>query len=167
MGWGSTGALIGVAVLQISALLAWDGEGTAAPTVEEGFSFADVRVSGEDGVDVSLASGAGPTLVLVFHSECAHCERVAPTWKEWLENAPAGLRVIAVSSEPLGVAKAYAARHGWRAHVGSVESAEVGSPGHFLTRRTPWVFGLDPDGRVVVGEHGSEVARVASDLLGG
>ncbi len=108
----------------------------------------------------------GPVLVLVFDPECAHTQRMAPAWSEWLRTAGAGLRVVALSGAPRAAASAYAARAGWRVPVLTAPAGLRGSPEHAAVSRAPWVFALDADGNVVAEGHGSRLSQVAGALGG-
>lgn len=151
--------------LQFTVLLtSRGGPASASPSVEEGHDFGDVELLDGDSVVTRLGRGE-PTLVLVFHSNCAHCEAVAPSWRDWLETAPPELAVLAVSREPHADGLAYAARHGWNVAVRSAVVPVIGGRARALLRLTPWVYALDEDGRVVVAGHGSELDRIAKRLL--
>jgi hypothetical protein len=76
-----------------------------------------------------------------------------------------GLRVIAVSSEARGSATAYAKRHGWRAEIWSVDGSQPGTLAYALTRRTPWTFLLDGEGRVLAEGHGARVDGISGRLV--
>ena len=90
----------------------------------------------------------GPVLVLVFDPECAHTERAAPAWRDWLRTAGPDLRVVALSGTTHAVASAYAARAGWPVPVLTVAEGVRGSPQQAVVSRTPWVFALDAAGNV-------------------
>lgn len=107
------------------------------------------------------------TLVLAFHSECAHCATVAPAWAEWLRDREVGVRVVGVSREPVETSAAYAAENGWDLDVVRV-SEDFQTLGGRLVMRTPWLFVLDPDGTIVYEGHGSrldELSEVLRDVL--
>lgn len=170
--WRSSGGLLmyglaAIAVAQIT-ILAFVGNGSAggASTIGPGYDFGSVEVLDQDSVFSRLATGV-PMLVLVFHSECRHCQALAPTWAEWLRDRPSTIKVLAVSREPPADALAYAMGHGWEVEVRSVVLRSIGGPARNLVRRTPWVFALDAQGTVVAAAHGSEVDRMAAALLAG
>lgn len=107
-------------------------------------------------------------LLLVFDPDCVHSASVASNWSAWLSSARAeGNRIIAVSGGSLLAAQSYAREHQWPVTVGSLAAEErSGASGaHALTIRTPWVFAVGPEGRVVGEGHGNEVAEVARTLL--
>jgi len=103
-------------------------------------------------------------VVLVFHSECGHCEEVAPLWKAWTTASGADFRTVAISSEPLESAKAYVARHEWDAEVWTVVAGRLGGPEHGLTSRTPWVFVLNEAGVIISESHGGSIAEIVAGL---
>ena len=155
--------LAALALVQVLILvLGRGGLAAGSPDFGPGYDFGDVEVS--DGASSSTLATGQPTLVLVFHSGCAHCMAVAPLWAEWLSDRPAGLETVAVSREPHSAAAAYARRHGWDVDVRSVRVPTVGSRARALVAMTPWVYALDGDGAVVAGFHGSEIGRAAAAL---
>ena len=98
-----------------------------------------------------------PTLVMAFHSECAHCATVAPVWRAWLESrSAADLRILGLSREPLESAQAYARQHGWSLEMTRVPDDPT-SEGFRLVTRTPWLILLDEDGVVRFEGHGSKL----------
>lgn len=165
-GWTSNhavAALVGLAVVQVGILaFARGGAFANAPQVESGFSFAGVETVDARGDAFPLVSD-GPTLVLVFHSECAHCQAVADDWAVWLQEPRGSFDVVAVTRESAEVAEAYAETHGWTVEAKSAV-LRGGGTALSLTGRTPWVFGLNASGRVVASGHGDQLASVA-DLL--
>jgi hypothetical protein len=104
-----------------------------------------------------------PTLVLAFHSECAHCATVAPAWAEWLREQEFALRILGVSREPVETSTAYARENGWDVDVVQVPD-DFTAPGGRLVMRTPWLFLLDPDGVIVFEAHGSRLDELAAVL---
>ena len=107
-------------------------------------------------------------LLLVFDPDCVHSSSVAPNWSAWLSGAHAGgSRVLAVSPGSLLAAQNYAREHRWPVPVGSLsaEDRRGTSGAHRLAMRTPWVFAVGPEGRVIAEGHGGEVAKVARALL--
>lgn len=97
------------------------------------------------------------TLVMAFHSECAHCATVAPAWQEWLEaRATSSLRILGLSREPLEGAQAYARQHGWPLEIASVPDDPT-AEGFRLVTRTPWLILLDADGVVRFEGHGDKL----------
>jgi thiol-disulfide isomerase/thioredoxin len=158
--------LIALALAQIVAILSAGVMATPGSSrwVMEGDRIADLEVTdAEDRVGPLAASR--PTLVLVFHSECAHCLRVAPTWAAWLDEHRGELAVVAVSSESYEKASAYAAEHGWGVPVRTVVESSFGTRGHALTSRTPWIFALEESGVVISGGHGDLIADLGALIL--
>ncbi len=161
-------ALLGtLAVIQVVALATVLAPETAAE-LPEGYLLGDVRVIDAAGEARSLVAGE-PTLVLVFHSECVHCATIAPEWARRLASAPPELRVVAVSREPYPVAADYARTHGWQVDVLTLADPEpaFGSPAFEMTKRTPWIFGLDASGRIQATGKGAAFDRVAAALTAG
>ena len=159
--------LVLLAVVQIAVLGAVRGDATvgAAKWLAPGDQVADIEVLDRTGAPRSLASGQ-PTLVLVFHSECGHCRRVAPVWRAWLEEHVNDVAVVALSSEPHSSAQAYVTEHAWDVSVRTVPEASLGSRAHALTSRTPWLFALDGDGFVIAEGHGSRIEEIGGLFLG-
>lgn len=157
-------ALTLAAIAQVLVLLfARGGAASGDVTVAPGYDFGQVELLEEDSLVTTLSRGE-PTLVLVFHSSCAHCEEVAPVWSAWLRNAPAELTILAVSREPYSSALDYANRHDWGVGVRTVRVPAIGSRARTLVRLTPWVYALDGDGRVILAGHGTELDRIGQAL---
>ena len=158
------GALAMLALAQLAVL--GYRSATAAPTgrwISVVDDLSAIQVTDTRGLQRSLASGE-PSLVLVFHSECGHCARVAPEWRDWLDQAGPSRRALALSSESMVSARAYAQEKGWDVPVVTVDAGRLGSPAHALTSRTPWVFALDRDGRVLAEGHGIRLDEIAAAL---
>jgi len=155
--------LVVLAVLQGAVLTAVKGEPGAVPI--DGTDLSAVATEGPTGEPRALGALDGPTLLLVFHSDCGYCRLVAPAWADWLTQTPREYDVVAASREPYFDAQAYADEHGWLVDVVSIPSESLGTLAHEVTRRTPWVFALDRDGRVLTSAHGGELASVAEALL--
>ncbi len=130
-----------------------------------GDSLHGVPVVDASGREARLAFG-DTALVLVFNSECGHCERVAPMWQGWLDTHRAAVRVVAISSESSGVAEAYVARHGWEVDLWTVDSTRRGGAAHALTGRTPWLFLIDGDGVILAEGHGEGIDQLVASALG-
>jgi hypothetical protein len=163
------GAIIGLALLaavQLAVLGSRQGSAGAAPGtwLGVGDSVAQIRVLDSTGREFSLATGE-PTLLLVFDSQCGHCQTVAPVWRGWIRASGSGLSLIAVSSEPLASAQDFVAEHGWAVEVRTVEAGRLGSRGHALTGRIPWVFAVDGAGVIVAEGHGRRIAELAAALI--
>lgn len=157
-------ALTLAAIAQVLVLLfARGGAASADFAVDPGYDFGQVELVDRDSLVTTLSRG-GPTLVLVFHSSCAHCEEVAPEWRAWLRNAASELSILAVSREPYGSALDYANRHDWDVAVRTVRVPTIGSRARTLVRLTPWVYALDGDGRVILAGHGTELDRIGQAL---
>jgi len=144
-------------------LFARGGAASGDVTVDPGYDFSEVELLDEDSLVTTLNRGE-PTLVLVFHSSCAHCEKVAPEWRAWLQDAPPDLAILAVSREPHGSALDYASRHDWDVAVRTVRVPSIGSQARTLVRLTPWVYALDGDGRVILAGHGTDLGRIGQAI---
>lgn len=133
------------------------------PPVTVGDDVSELVLRDSGGATIDLGAPY-ETLLLVFDPDCAHFARVADAWGAWLAGQDSRRsRTYAVSSGPLPEAVRYARDMRWDARVGSVDA-----PGgeHPLTRRTPWVFAVGADGRVVAEGHGSRLAEVARAIGG-
>lgn len=157
-------ALTLIAVAQVMVLLyARGGAASTAFAVDPGYDFGQVELLDQDSLVTTLGRGE-PTIVLVFHSGCAHCEAVAPAWRAWLQDAPPDLAVLALSRERYASALDYAKRHHWDVAVRTVRVPTIGSQARTLVRLTPWVYALDGDGRVILTGHGTELDRIGRAL---
>lgn len=101
-------------------------------------------------------NGVKWTALLVFHSACPHCETVAPKWREWL-NVSHDVEIVAVTRDPDSTAEAYRDRHGWQVDVLSLGEPPEGTPEYLITGRTPWLFLVDPKGKIRFTGHGQLV----------
>ena len=128
-----------------------------------GHDLSQVSLERADGTEVDLADGRN-TLLLVFDPECVHSRRVAALWEGWLRAGPRAIRVFALSAGSLPSAHAYARVQQWRVEVVSTKTGAAGSGGHALTRRAPWVYAVDGEGRVVAVGHGRKLPEVAREL---
>lgn len=147
-----------VAVLQALAF-AYIRAQTSGPTplVTRGHDLADLSLRDSHGALQTLGAGQ-PTLLLLFDPDCAHSRRVAPLWTSWLErNVHRGHRIIAISTDP--GATDYVRERQWPVIVASNEPAD-----HPIAIRTPWVFAVDGQGRVVAEGHGRHLPEVAQHL---
>ena len=159
------GGLVLLAVVQLALLGATAGSSNESRWLGPGDNLGSIPVADANGVSRSLATGS-PTLVLVFHSECGHCQRVAPAWREWLDEHRDETRILSISSEDASSAQAYVAGHAWRVDTWTVTSPKIGSPAHALTSRTPWLFLVDPDGVVIAEGHGDEIDEIGRLMTG-
>lgn len=161
-GKGLVKALVLLAALQLVVLATLTADPTAVPLA--GTDLSSLTTEDRFGASIPLGALESPALVMVFHSDCAHCRVIAPEWAEWFDEHPDGIDVIAVSREPLDDARAYADEHGWDVDVRSVRAERLGSLAHEVTRRTPWIFALDENARILSSGHGGELADLA-DLI--
>lgn len=135
---------------------------SSEPWVTADHDLSNLRVTLEDGT-VTRLGGEGPTLLLVFDPECPHSERIAASWARWLSDGDTKpMRVLIVSEGPLVAAAQYARAKKWSvAQLGTLHSTGEGSLGQAVAKRTPWVFALDHEGRVIAEGHGSTLEEVA------
>ena len=160
--------LLGLVLLAVSQAVVLSfksdfGRTADSPWFTVGDTLSHLQPLDSDGQTASLAGGT-PMLLLVFHSECGHCQEVAPLWRAWTGTTWGDVRVVAVSSEEPDVAEAYAAEKDWNSEVWTVASSRLGGPGHTLTSRTPWVFVLDPAGVILAEGQGARIAELAAVL---
>ena len=133
--------------------------------IEVGDDLSEVSLRRADGSLVGLGGGR-TTLLLVYDPDCAHSDRVAARWREWLERGGYGaIQVFALHVGSRSLAEAYSVRQRWPIEVVSVGSGIDGSGARALTRRTPWVFAIDEDGLVVASGHGRKLTQVARALI--
>ncbi len=163
------GAVLGLSLLAVAQLAALgfrqaQGRQPVGGGLGVGDDVSEVLSRDESDRPVPLATGR-PTLLLVFHSECGHCARVAPVWQDWLEDHRRDVRALAVSSESLESARAYVAEHHWGTEIRTVSAAQLGGAGHALTSRTPWLFVIDTAGVILAEGHGSRIVELGAILL--
>ena len=153
-------ALAAISILQATAVAyIWGRADGPTPFVTKGHDLSDLSLRESHGALQELDAGQ-PTLLLVFDPDCVHSRDAAPLWSSWLEgNAHKGHRIIAISRSPL--APDYVREREWPVLVTSTETVD-----HAITRRTPWVFAVDGQGRVVAEGHGRHLPEVAQHLWG-
>lgn len=131
--------------------------------VKAGHDLSAVSVPLSDGTVAELGDGRR-SLLLIFDPDCVHSNGIAPKWSTWLSTLDRdGTRILAVSPGSLSQAIGYARDRQWSVKVGTLGGIEGG--GNALGARTPWVFALDQDGRVVGEGHGSRLLEVARHSL--
>lgn len=156
-------AMGAVAVAQIAAF-GIQGPPAGGPRfVTAGQDLGSVVVRQTDGSPQELGM-AGPALLLVFDPECAHSRQIAPLWSEWLKTTAIDHRVLAVARGTVSEAVAYARASGWPVQVVAVDLATGLEQSRALVSRTPWVFAIDDEGRVLDEGHGSRLEDVAEVL---
>ena len=157
--------LVLLAVAQIALLVVGTWVGTTpdgAPRV--GDRVSDIVTTGPSGSSVALAAGE-PTLVLVFHSACAHCRTVAPLWQSWLSDHRDAVAVVALAAETHESAVRFAIDHEWGVEVRAIPEVGRGTREHWLTSRTPWLFALDEDGQIVAEGHGTLIEEIGGVVI--
>ena len=155
-------AIVGLAIVAVVQALAFGYVRShtrgPSPFVTRGHDLSDLSLRDTHGGLQGLGAGQ-PTLLLVFDPDCPHSRRVAPLWTSWLEdNGQKGHRIIAISTGP--AATDYVDKQQWPVIVTSTEPV-----GHEITKRSPWVFAVDGQGRVVADGHGQHLGEVASQLV--
>ena len=138
--------------------------GSAASWLKAGDDLSGIHPVDGSGRMASFAGGA-LRVVLVFDSQCGHCRSVAPAWRDWIASLPADVSVVGVSTEAPESARAFVEEHGWGVEVWRVEGSR-GSPEHALISRTPWVFVVDGEGRILAEGQGTRLAEVADAFVG-
>ena len=133
--------------------------------IKVGDVLSEVSLRRADGSLVGLGGGR-TTLLMVYDPDCAHSDRVAAGWREWLDRGDHGAdQVFALHVGSRSLAEAYSVRQRWPIEVVSVGSGVDGSGARALTRRTPWVFAIDEDGLVVASGHGRQLPQLARALI--
>jgi len=146
--------LAAVFVVQLAVVLNRPTRASSAfQPVIPGVFIDHVQAIGPAGVGPAVD---GPTFLLAFHSECAHCLKVSPQWSDWLR-AHGSDRVIAISREDLDIAERYAAEQGWNVAVRSIPTPDRPGMEAALMSRTPWIYVVDADGRVQATGHGNRI----------
>ena len=162
--------LVGLALLaifQLSVLASRKGPwaGSSVSWLQVGDSVTMIRSFDSHGEQAPLANGE-PTVLLVFRSDCGHCQAVASLWRDWIGESGQGLGVVAVTSDPLERATAFVSQHSLGVEVLTVDEGLRGGPSHPLTARTPWVFFLDGAGVVLTHGHGAQIGDIGAALEG-
>lgn len=123
-----------------------------------GIVGADVTgITLEDAQGVEHALGDGRrTIVLVFNSQCGHCQREAPAWRAWLDANP-DVRTVAVSTDPHSIATEFSTRYGWSTDVFTVDSPWYDGSSMSFMGRTPWIHVVSPTGVVEASMYGGEL----------
>lgn len=131
--------------------------------VKTGHDLSAVSVPLSDGTVAELGDGRR-SLLLIFDPDCVHSNGIVPSWSAWLSTLDRdGVRILAVSPGSLSQATGYARKQQWSVEVGSLRGTT--SAGNALGARTPWVFALGKDGRVVEEGHGSRFLEVAQQFV--
>ncbi|MDP2858794.1 MAG: hypothetical protein Q8P50_12565 [Bacillota bacterium] len=133
--------------------------------VTPGVSLAAIEPQGTGKPRGLVPTDGRPLLaVLVFSSECAHCETAARAWSRWLSAVRSDIDAVAITGDELGVGQAYAQAHGWQVQVLAVPGVGRTPLGEVLIARTPWLFLLDGGGRVLFEGHGSRLMGLDSAI---
>lgn len=131
--------------------------------VKTGHDLSAVSVPLSDGTVAELGDGRR-SLLLIFDPDCVHSNGIVPSWSAWLSTLDRdGVRILAVSPGSLSQATRYARKQRWPVKVGTLRGTT--SAGNVLGARTPWVFVLGQDGRVVEEGHGSRLIEVAQHFF--
>ncbi len=160
-------ALVALAIVQsvlplATALASDPGE----HFISDGHDLSMVSVRLVDGNDVRF-DGDQATLLLVFDPDCQYTDGIAVAWSEWLSNLELGaIRVLAVSPGLPDAASAYAIRQRWPVQVGTLPAIGNTLATDMITKRAPWVFAVDHNGRVAGQGHGQMLPDIAQSLVG-
>ena len=137
---------------------------TLPQLIAVGDDLSSLVIKDVGGETIDLAAGY-ETLLLVFDPDCPHTDRVAEPWASWLDEKDSKAhRTIALSSGTRATAARYVGDKRWTARVGAVEPGVDGQGEHALMIRTPWVFVVDGDGKVVAEGHGVRLAELAETI---
>ena len=125
-----------------------------------------VASSGEnDSFNIRLR-GAEWTVLMAFDIACVWCAEIAPLWKTWTSAADS-VQLIGISTNPSEAALRYTTGHGWKLdEVLTLDGSNLTGVERALTGRTPWLFLLDREGKLVVADHGSAIPRIDSLIRG-
>lgn len=159
-GKGLLVAMGAIAVAQIAAFGIPRPRAETLRSVTVGQDLGPAVVRQTNGPPEELGT-IGPALLLVFDPECAHSRRIAPVWSDWLKATAIHHRVLAVSRGTVSEAAAYARASDWPVQVVAVDLANGLEESRALVSRTPWVFAIDDQGRVLDEGHGSRLEEVA------
>lgn len=162
--WVADPVVLGLGALFVVQLAVAFGKSSPPSPASVQAAVPGVSVRGIQGIGRAGAEPLavdGPTLLLAFHSECAHCLRVSPEWSAWLRAHDSG-RVLAISREELGVAERYVDERGWSVVVRSVSVTDVGGLEAALLRRTPWIYVVDAEGVVRAAGHGNQIEELGA-----
>ena len=155
--------LAGLAALQGLVLFgSRSGPEGDLPWIQAGDALGQIGAAAASGTKASLATG-DTLLLLVFHSDCGHCQRVIPVWRDWIDDRPPDFDVVAVTSESREAAAAFLASFGWYPEIWTVGENDGPAGRRSLVTRTPWAFFLDGEGIVLGEAHG----RLAQELAAG
>lgn len=159
----SKGVLVAMGAVAAAQIAAFGIHGPRTESVRfvtAGQDLGSVVVRQTDGSPEELGM-FGPALLLVFDPECAHSRRIASVWSDWLTGTATDHRVLAVSRGAVSEAAAYARASDWPVQVVAVDQANRLEQSRALVSRTPWVFAIDDEGRILDEGHGSRLQEVA------
>jgi len=162
----SKGLLVAMGAVAVAQIAAFGIQGPRAESprfVTVGQDLGSVVVRQMDGSPQELGM-IGPALLLVFDPECAHSRRIASVWSEWLNASTIDHRVLAVSRGIVSEAAEYARASDWPVQVVAIDLANGLEQSRALISRTPWVFAIDDQGRILDEGHGSRLEEVAGAL---
>lgn len=110
-------------------------------------------------------STARLTILLVFHPECGFCERVAPAWRDWINQASVRGRVLLITADSPSAASHFATRHDWNADLYTLPPGRLDAVAGWLSRRSPWIYVVANDRTLIYEGHGAKLAEL-DDFLG-
>lgn len=112
---------------------------------------------------LALTSGSSSVALLAFNDQCAWCDSIAEIWTKELARLPRGLNVVLISAGDPGAAVDYSVRHRWNARLVHVDTSGGGAVERYVTARTPWIYVVDPSGRLVKSQHGALLGEVLAE----
>lgn len=158
-------ALVILAGVQLSVLGIRMAHPHQVPLVwpQVGDTISGVRIQLSKDRETQVPSGDS-TVLLIFDSQCVHCAKVAPLWKDWLRAEGRDWRVLAVAAECLESAQRYAEEQGWEVQVGAVEAEPSGEMAAALMGRAPWVFVANGAGVILAEGHGDMLPELINGV---
>ncbi len=135
-------AIVAVCIL-LAVFIVWrlvaDGSNSSGTT-------QNTYIVGERvGPIVGLNRDAAPrTLLIALRSTCQFCTASMDFYKRLAEQrSPSGIRIVAISSEPIAITEAYAKEHG-----ASFDAVLSFQPGNVKIQRVPTLLVIDSEGSV-------------------
>ncbi|MCU0617694.1 MAG: hypothetical protein MUD17_11525 [Gemmatimonadaceae bacterium] len=161
------GAVVTAALLVLLAVQVFTLSGTFRPpateTPERIAQLALVNRDGTPSRPLALTGGTSYTALLAYDDRCAWCDSIAGVWSAELLRPPANVNVVLLSSSEPQAALEYAVRHQWNARVMHVDTSGSRHLERYVTSRTPWIYVVDPAGKLVVSQHGALLGEIFSE----
>lgn len=141
------------------------GEGRRASTPEVG-GRVNITVLDSVGNQMRLhevvSAHGDPVLLLTAYSHCAWCDSVSQEWAAFASTAE--IPVYLFGREPVDSIVGYRESRAIPAGVLSVAHAPEGTTERAMAGRTPWLFLVDENSRLLYSGHGSELSQIDSLL---